>query len=123
MSAPVIDKELDPTPIVSALVEKSTIGKMAWEATAREDTFVSSVGGQTLKLALEPTIASDIYGNPEERNEPVLYLLDEKGRTIWQIYSSQAKEGGLWKLYRMAQRVANKVDDRMAALMDALQRL
>jgi hypothetical protein len=114
MSVSVVDKELDLTPVVEALVEKSTTGKMQWEATAQENTFVSTIGGQTLKITLE--------WQPDSGNEPVLYVLDGKGKTIWQSYSSQV-HGGLWKLYRSAQRVANKVDDRMAALMEALQRL
>jgi hypothetical protein len=117
MSAPAVDKELDPAPVVAALIEKSATGKIAWEATANEDTFVSSVGGPTLRIALE---RSPDY--PDEMGDPALYLLDAKGKTIWQIYSSQTKTG-LWELYRLAQRVGNKVDDRMAALMDALQRL
>jgi hypothetical protein len=53
MSAPAVDKELNPAPVVAALIEKSATGKIAWEATANEDTFVSSVGGQTLRIALE----------------------------------------------------------------------
>jgi hypothetical protein len=32
-------------------------------------------------------------------------------------------EGGLWPLYKLAQRVANKVDDEIAALVDAVEKL
>jgi hypothetical protein len=114
MSAPAIDKELDPTPMIDVLAEKSATGKLAWEATAQENTFVSSIGGQTLKITLE--------WQPDRGNEPVLYLLDGKGKTIWQISSDQTRHG-LRHLYSLAQRVANRVDDRVADLMDALQRL
>lgn len=117
MSAALVEKELDPTPVVAALMEKSATGKIPWEATANEDTFVSSVGGQTLRIELvrDPD-------DPEDAGRPVLYLLDAKGKTIWQIYSGQTKTG-LWDLYALAQRVGNKVDDKVAALMEALQRL
>jgi hypothetical protein len=122
MSGASVETELDVTPVVAALIEKSATGKMTWEATAREDTFVSTIGGQTLKIGLEPTKLMYVLTSPEKISEPVLCLIDEKGKTVWQVYSSQTKEG-LWKLYKLAQRIANKVDDRMAALMEALQSL
>jgi len=121
MSVPSINQELDPTPMVDALLEKSQIGKMTWEATAREGTFVSTIGGLTLKIALEPQESFNVYGNPDQSDAPVLFLVDGDGKIIWQIYSGQTR--GLWRLYRLAQRVANRVDDRIAGLMESLQKL
>ncbi len=122
MTEPIL-KDVDANPLVQALMEKTQAGRLVWEATADEGTFIASVGGNaTLKLVLESQLEQDVRGNPEYADAPTLLLLDEKGKKQWQVYSSQV-EGGLWVLYRLAQRVANKVDDRMAALVEAVQRL
>lgn len=117
-------KDLDPTPLVGSLTEKSTAGKLNWQATADEHTFIASVGGETtLKITLESVEGfNDFTGNPEMTQEPVLYMLDAKGRALWEISSSQVK-GGLWPMYRLAQRIGNKLDERMAAVMQALEKL
>lgn len=116
-------QELDPTPLVTTLIDKSRAGKLNWQATADEHAFIASIGGETtLKATLEMTEDFDLYGNPEHTQQPVLCLLDPKGRTLWEISSSQVK-GGLWPLYRLAQRIGNKLDERMASVMEVLQKL
>ena len=123
MTSQPVGKELDPTPLVTTLMEKSTARKLDWQATADEDAFIASVGGETtLKITLESVEDFDIYSNPQMKNMPVLYMLDTKGRTLWLISSSQVN-GGLWPLYRLAQRVGNKLDERMVATIEALQKL
>ena len=122
MTEPIL-KDLDANPLVQALMEKTQVGRLVWEPTADEGTFIASIGGNTtLKLALVSQVEPDVYGNPEYADVPTLLLLDEKGRKQWQVDSSRVK-GGLWPLFRLAQRVANKVDDRMAGLVEAVQRL
>lgn len=122
MTEPIL-KDVDANPLVQALMEKTQAGRLVWEPTADEGTFIASVAGNTtLKLALVSQVEQDVYGNPEYADVPTLLLLDEKGRKQWQVYSSQVK-GGLWPLFRLAQRIANKVDDRMAALVEAVHRL
>jgi hypothetical protein len=53
---------------------------------------------------------------------PHLRLLGEKGKVLWEIHANQIK-GGLWPLFKLAQRIGNKLDDRMAKLMETLQSL
>jgi len=120
MKSSEFEKELEVTPFITSLMEKTASGGLNWEPTAQDDTFIASLAGSTLKITLEGDVGVDMYGNPEAG--PVLYILDEKGKTLWQVYPGQPK-GGLWKLYRLVQRIANKVDDRMASLMEALQKL
>src|SRR5438067_2355186 len=46
--------ELDPTPLIAELIEKTRVRKLQWDTTAAANTFISSIGGDTtLKLTLE----------------------------------------------------------------------
>jgi hypothetical protein len=123
MTAILFDKELDPTPLVTTLIEKTKAGRLKWEPTATENVFIASVGGgTTLRIYLSTTTTLDQYGEPEAVDAPELKLLDEKGKMLWEIHSHQIK-GGLWPLFKLAQRVANKLDERMASLMESLRNL
>ena len=106
-----------------ALIEKTEAGRLVWEATASEGTFIASVGGETtLKLTLESGFEINPYGEPEAYTVPALSLVAPKGRTLWEIKSNEVK-GSLWPLHRLAQRVANKVDERIAALLEDIEKL
>jgi hypothetical protein len=123
MTGILFDKELDPTPLVTALIEKTKSGRLKWEPTAMENVFIPSVGGgTTLRIYLTSQDTVGNFGQPETEEVPELRLLDEKGKMLWEIHSHQVKDG-LWPLFRLAQRVANKLDERMASLMEALQHL
>src|SRR2546430_11325997 len=123
MTTPALEKELDPSPLVARITDKSKVGKLRWQPTADEDTFVVSLGGDTtLKMTLESVEEFDGFSGPTVQKAPVLTMLDPKGKTLWEIHSSQVK-GGLWPLYRLAQRIANKLDERMMSLMEALENL
>jgi hypothetical protein len=114
MNAQELDKEFDPNPLVQTILEKSKAGKLAWEDTPEEDVFVASVGGNTtLKIGEQPG---------DWGKQPQLSLLDENGKVIWDIYNGQVRDG-LWSLFNVAKRVALKLDDKVEALMDALQKL
>ncbi|HMD99788.1 MAG TPA: hypothetical protein VKM93_20970 [Terriglobia bacterium] len=118
-----LKQEIDANPLTTALVEKTKAGRIGWQATANENTFIASVGGDTtLRLTLESVVDFDPYGQPESYDVPVLCLLDSKGKTLWEVHSREVK-GGLWPLYKLAQRIANKVDEKVEALMEALQKL
>lgn len=114
--------ELDVTPFVTSLVEKTASGALDWQPTAAEDTFVASLAGSTLRLELETLTDINEYGQPEGVSTPVLYILGEKGEKLWEVQSSQV-QGGLWNLFKLVRRHANKVDERIATLMEALKKL
>ena len=122
MTEAALVKEPDFKPLVSTIFEKTKAGKLNWQPSARDDTFIVSVGGETtLKLSMEAFETVDAYGQPDTGHAPALCLLDSKGRKLWEMSSNEV--GGLWSLYRLAQRVANKVDDKVADLMEVLQKL
>jgi hypothetical protein len=116
-------QEIDLDPLVATLVEKTKAGKIKWEPTANDKTFISSVGGETtFKLKLESFEELDFSGYPQNLERPVLSLLDAKGHEIWQVSSSKIP-GGLWSLYKIAKQVANRVDEKVATLMETLEKL
>jgi hypothetical protein len=118
-----LDKDLNPTPLVEAVTEKTKAGKIKWEPTAEENTFIATLGGgTTLRIYLTTGEAADEFGNLESVQIPELRLLGEKGKLLWEIRSHQIK-GGLWPLFKLAQRIGNKLDERMATLMETLQKL
>lgn len=117
------DVEPDPNPLAAELFEKTKTGKLRWEPTADKRSFIVSIGGETtLKLYQVSGEEADPWGQPQTVTVPKLALLDAKGNTLWEIATYTVK-GGLWPLYTMAQRIANKVDERMATIMDSLKKL
>ena len=102
------ENELDLTPLVNALVEKTKAGKLKWEETLEENAFIASVGGNTtFKVQRKP-------------DGHTLSLFDEKGTLVW---DTQQPWLLLEQLFGLARRVALKVDERVDALMETLQKL
>ena len=109
MSSSTPGKELDTTPLLNAILEKTKAGKLKWEETADEDVFIASVGGDTtLKVSKEPGLLVK------------LSLLSEQGKTVWEVTDLSYE---LDELFRLARRVALKVDEKVEALLETLQRL
>ena len=117
------DIEPDPNPLAAELIEKTKAGKLKWEPTVDRRAFIVSLGGDTtLKLHLDTEEQVDPYGQLETVTVACLSLLDAKGNILWDIRNHKVK-GGLMPLYKLAQRVANKVDERLANIMDSLRNL
>ena len=107
------ETQLDPVPLLNALINKTQAGKLKWDETADENIFLVSVGGNT---TLKVRQARDVYRGTYH----LLALLDEDGKLIWEVEtpSSQIEE-----LFVLARRIARKVDERVEALMETLQKL
>src|SRR3989304_8402577 len=106
MSSHAPEKELDPTPLVNAILEKTKAGKLKWQETANEYVFIASVGGNTtLKVRY----------NPE--GPDILSLLNENGKLIWEITDPMLP---IDELFTSARRIALRVDERVEALMETL---
>lgn len=117
-----LDKELDPTPLVTKLVEKTKAGRLKWETTLQPKAYIASVGGDTTLKIVEESEERDEFGRTVTESYPVLSLIDENGRTLWEIYEYQVN-GGLSPLFKLAQRVGNKLDERMETLIGAVEKL
>jgi len=112
-------------PLVKRLIEKSKAGKLDWKPTADRKSFVISVGGGNTGFKIRQEQISDIdqWGNWETYDVPRLDMLDEKGFLIWKISRKDVSPGLIDELYKLAQRIANKVDDRLDGAIEALDDL
>ncbi len=126
-------REPDPHALVESLMKKTATGKVKWEPTADDETFIASIGGQTTllittrpplpepqPLRAPPGIARPPVGTSafSPLRGPWLRVLNESGRTIWEV----RQESGLAELYELARRIGNKEDERVA-VMEALEKL
>lgn len=118
-----LSKQLELNPLVVALTDKTKEGKLKWEPTSVENTFIASVGGgTTLRLSLAEEWDIDEYGHEGSISVPELELLGDKGQVIWIVKSNQVK-AGLWALFNFARRIAYKVDERVADLLKSIEQL
>jgi len=109
MSSYAPGKELDPVLLVNTILEKTKAGKLKWEETPVENVFIASVGGSTtLKVRYD-------WQGPD-----TLSLLDENGKLLWIISDAGPV---LTELFDLARRIALRVDEKVEALMETLQKL
>lgn len=112
----------DPSHVVSALLDKTRNGKLKWEAAPQEDTFHLNIGGHTfLRVFLVKSQLRSPMGDLELHTLPTLNMLDEKGRIIWSVDSRTVSE--MRELHRQAQNKADRVDERISVLLDALSKM
>lgn len=104
-------KELDPSRLVSTILDKTKAGKLRWEETADENVFLTSVGGNTTLRIRQ----SDAFMGSD-----TISLLDENGKLLWVISDPQPLIG---ELCQLARRIALRVDEKVEAFMETLQKL
>jgi hypothetical protein len=112
----------DPAAIVAAVIEKSRAGKLPWQPTDEDETFVVGVPNVcTLRVFLQRGQARNQLGEVETVSVPTLQILNDRGRVIWMVDSRQVAD--LRELHRLAQNRANRVDEKIAQLMETLKKL
>jgi len=117
-------KKLDASPLVKRLIEKSKAGKLDWESTADRQQFVTSVGGDTsFRIRMVNVTDMDDYGNPETVEVPRLDMLDQKGNLLWQLQGRDVPTGELRELFEIARRIGNRLDERVAGAIEALDKM
>ena len=117
-------KKLDFTPLVKSLVDKSNTGKIKWEPTADRKAFIASVGGDTtFKIQLVTITDVNDYGQLENVEVPQLDMIDQKGHLLWDIRRKDVSSTVLWDLFYIARRIGNQIDDHIAGIMNALEKL
>jgi len=117
-------KKLDPVPLVKRLIEKSKAGKLDWAPTADRQQFVTSVGGDTsFRIRLVSVTDINEWGQPDNVDVPRLDMLDEKGHMLWQVYSADIPGRALRELFEIARQIGNRLDDRVAGAISALDKL
>jgi hypothetical protein len=117
-------KDLDALPLIQRLIQKSQAGKVQWEPTADRRSFVASIGGETTFKVRKVDVSDiDDYGQPTSYEAPRLEMLDNKGRLLWEVDNSDLKGRELWRLFEIARRIGNRLDERFAETLEALEKL
>jgi hypothetical protein len=121
------EPDLDPTPLVERLVEKTKAHKLNWEPTADRKAFVVSVGGDTtFRITLTTGTDVDMFGQPESIDVPKLVMLDARGSALWEVYPHNLPPGSrgvLQELFDRARRIGNKLDERIGNALRSLETL
>ena len=100
------DKE---TKLVAQLLDKTRKRRLTWEPTAKEDEFLSTLGGNV----------SFTVGSWQEAD--TLTMRDELGRILLSIDSSSVAQ--ISELYAEARRQALNVDESLDRVLEQLGRL
>jgi len=125
MSTNLLASELDLNRLVGTIIEKTKAGKLGWKATARDDVFIVSVGGDTtIKVSLDTV---EIPGSKALAGHGIttelrrLILMDEQGNTLVDV--GHDKVPAVAELFELARRNALNVEQRVQSLMEVLQKL
>ena len=122
MSAQPVAKELDVNRLVGEVIEKTKAGKLRWKATANDNIFIVSVGGNTtIKVSLEAKEEDWVSSPPVMRDRARLILLDEYGNPLLDVWEDNVP--AVAELFTLARRMALNVDERIQSLMEVLQKL
>jgi hypothetical protein len=102
------------------VLKKTFAKKLAWQATADEDTFVASIGNYTLALTSYTSLGS--WG--EREGPPVVTLKDDGQNTLIEINSGigGVTADELKSLLVFARRIALKADEKIDELLQELKR-
>ena len=103
------NKAPDYQKLFQTLLNKTEAGKLRWEETASEDTFLAAVKGQqSFELRPVPGSAS-IH----------LTVRDAAGKVLFEV-----NEGGAGReLYKFARRLALRIDDKLENSLELLSQL
>jgi hypothetical protein len=104
------------------VLNKTMVGRIRWEKTAEEQTYIASMGGKfTLSITESPF--TNLYG--VEAVENILTLTDSDGRVLTRVSTrdSNVEKPALRELYEAARRQALKVDEKLDLVLEQLRKL
>jgi hypothetical protein len=108
------EREPDYEALFGALLAKTKEGKIQWQGTAEENKFIAAIKGQrTFEIA---PAESHIEWHP---SVALLRVCDAQGRLLFTTPAS----AGCAELYRLARRVALRMDDQLQATVELLKDL
>lgn len=111
-----LDDMADVTDIIAKLVERTGEGRVVWQTSADEDTFIAGVANTSVSVSAY----EDNYGDQRVR----FRILNWEGREI-ELYDTGISaddeiRATLTQLHSMARRVALGVDSQLDDLLEAL---
>lgn len=115
---PNYEQEPDYTRFLDTLFKKTKEGKLNWQETAREDTFIAAVKGQQ---TFEICKVTDWVPDQGEGDAVVVTVKDSKGKVLFR--TPEEYLASAWALYELAQRVGQRVDERLQTTVQLLNTL
>ena len=105
------------------VLSKTRIGRIRWEPTADESSFIAAIGGHFTLVVSEYPTPSYVFGMSP--TICALTLKDQDGRELTKVTSSDAliSEAGMHELYETAKRQALRVDEKIDSLLGELSKL
>src|SRR5712691_361405 len=95
--------------LVEQLLEKTRKRILSWEPTAREDEFISTLGGNVLFTVRETNMGD------------VLVVRDERDRVLLSVTTDELSE--ISRLYAEVRRQALDVDESLDGVLEQLAKL
>jgi hypothetical protein len=112
------DKTAKYDEVLNALIEKTKAGKLRWDETADEDTFLAAVKGKQTFVISKKKIWTD---TGDLRRFPILSVRDGEGRTLFETPKETCEKAG--ELLRLAGAVAKQEDQRIDETLQLLNQL
>ena len=107
--------QVDISKVIEALKVKSQQGKIGWQPTAEEETYIAPIKENIFRVFTYP----GEYGRI-----PVLTFINEDGKTIWRMEGDNMYEGdSIASIYFTAQRIADRVDEKLSEVLESLESL
>lgn len=112
---------------VNKLINGTKNGKVEWKPaksnklhSAYQPYYIEN-GDKKLVLEKYNTVEYDGYGEEVQSANCMISICDDEFNTISEIYEDDLKKSSdLWRLYRLAERKANKVDDIMEGFIEGI---
>ena len=104
--------------LVGKLSEKTEGKKITWKPTAEEHTFITTIKGNTFHIMR----SKDEWQQPHT----ALMMVTEDGRTIWRLDDEGRPmhlQTELHSLYDLAQRIGDRVDEKLSEALKSLDLL
>lgn len=118
-----LEKEPDYETVLQALLEKTKQGKVAWQETAKEDTFVAAAKGeQTFEITyIDPSRTAGGVVIGAGAPYAVLTVKDREGKLLFETPSDGLATA--LELFRAARRVALRVDEKIESTLELIDQL
>ena len=119
------EKEINYEAVLQALIEKTEDGKIQWQETADEKTFLAAVKGE---LTFEITLNTNVVRFDVEKQKAfpagsltILTANNPEGKLFFQTPKKLSLHAD--ELYELARRIATRVDEKIDSTLELLNQL
>lgn len=119
-----LTKDPDFSALFEKLLEKTVAGKLEWQETAVEDTFLAAAKGiQTFEIALvDQALKFGAFSASGKTKAVVLKVKDKDGKLVLK-HVERVQDSPAFDLFQVARRVAMRVDEKIESSLEVLESL